>query len=182
MPLREGLAFAFDALMGFDLKKDIKLLAAGKIVTGFHIFRALAIGADVCYSARAMMMAIGCIQALECNKNTCPVGVATNNPKLMRGLVVEEKKHRVASFHKETIASFVELQGAAGYRDMEHINRSTVYRRFDTKSATRYDEIYPYVTKGSLLQKESVPEKWLYDWSLANPQSFKPLFEEVFEN
>jgi len=50
MPFREGLAFAFDALTGFDLKKDIKLLASGKIVTGFHIYRALAIGADICYS------------------------------------------------------------------------------------------------------------------------------------
>ena len=96
--------------------------------------------------------------------------------------MVEDKKHRVASFHKETIASFVELQAAAGFKDMEHINRSSVYRRFDGKSATRYDEIYPYVTKGSLLEKESVPESWLYHWSLASASSFTPLFEEVFEN
>jgi len=182
MPLREGLAFAFDSLMGFNLKKDIKIIAAGKIVTGFHIFRALAIGADVCYSARAMMMAVGCIQALECNKNTCPVGVATNDPSLMRGLVVEDKKHRVANFHKETIASFIELQAASGFKDRSQINRSSVYRRFDTKSAKRYDEIYPYLAKGSLLQKESIPEEWLYHWSVASPKSFAPLFTEAFEN
>ncbi len=181
MPLREGLAFAYDALMGFDLKKDIKLIAAGKIVTGFHIYRALAIGADICYSARAMMMAVGCIQALECNKNTCPVGVATNNPKLMRGLVVEDKKVRVAQFHKETIESFVELQAASGFRDIEKINRSSVQRRFDTKSAKRYDEIYPYLTKGSLLNYSSIPDDWKYHMALATAESFKPKFEEAFE-
>lgn len=59
-PFKEGLAFAYDALVGFDLKKDIRILASGKILTGFHIFRALALGADACYSARAMMMALGC--------------------------------------------------------------------------------------------------------------------------
>ena len=64
MPLRDGLLFATCILNGFDLKKDIKVIAAGKIVTGFHIARAIALGADTCNSARAMMMSIGCIQAL----------------------------------------------------------------------------------------------------------------------
>lgn len=182
MPLREGLAFVYDALMGFDLKKDIKLIAAGKIVTGFHIYRALAIGADICYSARAMMMAIGCIQALECNRNTCPVGVATNDPKLMRGLVVEDKKVRVAHFHKETIESFVELQAASGFKDIEKINRSSVQRRFDTTSAKRYDEIYPYLTKGCLLDYSSIPNDWKYHMALATSSSFAPRFEEAFED
>ena len=182
MPFREGLAFAFDALTGFDLKKDIKLLASGKIVTGFHIYRALSIGADICYSARAMMMALGCIQALECNKNTCPVGVATNDPHLMRGLVVEDKKKRVAQFHKETLKSFVELQAASGFKNMKQINRSSVYRRIDSENAKRYDQIYPYIPKGCLLDQESVPEKWQYLWSVATAESFAPRFEEVFEN
>lgn len=182
MPFREGLAFAFDALTGFDLKKDIKLLASGKIVTGFHIYRALAIGADICYSARAMMMALGCIQALECNKNTCPVGVATNDPHLMRGLVVEDKKTRVAHFHKETIKSFAELQAASGFKIREQINRSSVYRRIDTEHAKRYDEIYPYIPKGCLLEQASVPDSWKYYWATATAESFAPRYEEVFEN
>ena len=78
-PLRDGLAFAYDTLVGFGLKDEIKLIASGKIFTGFHIARALALGADMVSCARAMMMAIGCIQALECNTNSCPVGVATQN-------------------------------------------------------------------------------------------------------
>ncbi len=182
MPLREGLAFAFDALMGFGIKSDIKLIAAGKIVTGFHIYRALALGADVCYSARAMMMAVGCIQALECNKNTCPVGVATNDAGLMRGLVVEDKKVRVAQYHKETVESFVELLGASGHRHPEQINRSDVYRRIEFNRSMRYDEIYPYVTKGCLLQQATIPADWRYDMALASADSFMPRFEEVFEN
>ena len=81
-----------DTLVGFDLKKEIKIMAAGKIITGFHMARAIALlGADVCSSARAMMLSIGCIQALLCNNNTCPVGVATQDKSLMKGLVVEDK-------------------------------------------------------------------------------------------
>jgi hypothetical protein len=129
-----------------------------------------------------MMMALGCIQALECNKNTCPVGVATNDPHLMRGLVVEDKKKRVAQFHKETLKSFVELQAASGFKNMKQINRSSVYRRIDSENAKRYDQIYPYIPKGCLLDQESVPEKWQYLWSVATAESFAPRFEEVFEN
>ena len=129
-----------------------------------------------------MMMAIGCIQALECNKNTCPVGVATNDPYLMRGLVVEDKKTRVAHFHRETVKSFVELQAASGFKNRDQINRSSVYRRIDNKSAKRYDEIYPYIPKGCLLEQESVPKNWQHYWSVATAESFAPRFEEVFEN
>ncbi len=182
MPMREGLAFVYDALIGFDLKKEIVLIAAGKIVTGFHMFRALSLGADICYSARAMMMALGCIQALECNKNTCPVGVTTSNPKLMRGLVVQDKKERVAEFHKETIHSFMELLAASGIQKIQMINRGHVYRRVEMNVSQRYDEIYPYITKGSLLTVEDCPEKWKYDLYRADMNSFIPRFEEALEN
>ena len=182
MPLREGLAFAYDALIGFDIKKDIKLFAAGKIVTGFHIFRALALGADACYSARAMMMALGCIQALECNKNTCPVGVTTNDPSLMRGLVVKDKKERVAEYQKETILGFMELLAASGLREIHTINRAHVFRRVEMNISQRYDEIYPYITKGCLLSMEDCPESWKFDLFRSDMNSFLPKYEEALEN
>ncbi|MFT6808607.1 MAG: glutamate synthase domain-containing protein 2 [Saprospiraceae bacterium] len=182
MPLKEGLAFAYDALMGFEIKEHITLIAAGKIVTGFDIFRALALGADVCYSARAMMMALGCIQALECNKNTCPVGVTTNDPHLMRGLVVSDKKERVAAYHKETIHSFMELLAASGLEDPRQINRGDINRRIEMNVIQRYDEIYPYITKGSLLSMQDCPDDWKRDLSVASEQSFRALFEEALEN
>jgi glutamate synthase domain-containing protein 2 len=114
MPLREALAFVYDALTGFDLKRNIKLIASGKVATGFDLVKNFALGADMCNSARGMMFALGCIQALECNTNTCPTGVATQNKSLMKGLVVDDKKVRVANFHKLTVSSAIQMIGAAG--------------------------------------------------------------------
>ncbi len=99
MPLRERLAFVCNTLIEFNIKKDIKIIASGKVFTGFLIARAIALGSDMVNSARAMMMAIGCIQALECNNNTCPVGVTTQNKSLMKGVDVDDKAKRVANFH-----------------------------------------------------------------------------------
>jgi len=180
MPYKEGLSFVYDALIGFDLKKDIKIIASGKIITGFHIMRALALGADICYSARAMMMAVGCIQALECNKNTCPVGVATQDPSLVNGLDVNDKRVRVANYHKETIESFIELLAAAGLDDPDKINRSHVHKRIIMNTNQRYDEIYPYIPKGSLLDAYLIPESWRGDMSNADMNSFLPAFEQVY--
>ncbi|HHS95136.1 MAG TPA: FMN-binding glutamate synthase family protein, partial [Phaeodactylibacter sp.] len=126
MPYKEGLAFVYNALVGFGLKDEIKIFTSGKIISGFDIFKAFALGADACYSARAMMMALGCIQALECNKNNCPTGVATQDPELVKGLVVADKEERVANFHKETIHSFVELMAAAGIRNADEISRKHI--------------------------------------------------------
>ena len=181
-PYKESLAYVFNALIGFDLQKDIKIIAAGKILTGFHMFRAMALGADICYSARGMMLALGCIQALECNKNTCPVGVATQNPKYSKGLVVSDKKQRVANYHKETVTSFVELISAAGISDLKEIDRSKVYRRIEMNMTQRYDEIYPYITKGCLLEDHTIPDDWQADMTKASPESFKPRFMEALEN
>jgi len=172
MPFKEGLAFVYDALLGFDLKKDIKLIASGKVTTGFHMFRALALGADACYSARAMMLALGCIQALECNHNTCPTGVATQIPELVSGLVVSDKKVKVASFHKETIKSFVELLAAAGLSDHTKINRRHINRRVFMNLTKNYSEIYPNVEVGSFLDGQGIPEIYQEDLKFASAESF----------
>ena len=173
-PFREGLSFVDDMLRGFGLRDKIKIFAAGKIVTGFHMFRAFALGADVCYSARAMMLAIGCIQALECNVNTCPTGVATQKAELVNGLRVDEKKKSVANYHRETVEAFVELLAAAGLEKPSEINRTHVYRRVFMNLTKRYDEIYPPIAKNCLLQENTVPESYRGDWLRATPESFKP--------
>jgi len=157
MPLLDALAFVDNALRGFGIRNQMKLIASGKVLTGFHILRAMALGADACNCARAMMMALGCIQALECNKNTCPTGVATQDPYLMKGLVVEDKKQRVANFHKNTVESFVELMGAAGLDHHDKINRSHVYRRVFMNLVKTYEEIYPTIPDGCLLEGGDVP-------------------------
>ena len=145
MPLRDGLVFACDTLTYYDLKKDIKVIASGKIFSGFHMARVIAIGADMCNSARAMMMATGCIQALQCNSNTCPVGVATQNKSLMRGLNVKDKAIRVANYHEETVKSFLELMAAAGIQKASDITREHINRRINMNTVLKYDEIYPYI-------------------------------------
>jgi len=178
MPFREALAFAYDALVGFDLKQHIKIFTAGKVITGFHMFRAFALGADACYSARAMMLALGCIQALECNKNSCPTGVTTLDPQLMSGLVVSDKKGRVANFHRETVQSMVELLGAAGIESPQQISRHHVLRRVSPHGIQSFAQIYPYLEPGCLLRQETVPEDWRLDWRLANAESFIPKVQQ----
>ncbi len=151
MPLRDGLAFAIDMLNGYDLKKDIKVLASGRVFNGFDIARLIALGADVVCSARAMMLATGCIQSLQCNRNTCPTGVATQNPRLIRGLVVSDKAVRVANYHEETVKSFVDLMAAAGIAHPEKLSRKHINRKVEMNQVQKYSEIYPDVAAGQFL-------------------------------
>ena len=151
MPLLDGLSFVDNMLKGFNVHDQIKVVASGKILTGFQMIRAIALGADMCNSARAMMMALGCIQALECNRNTCPTGVATQEPALVQGLVVDDKKVRVANYHKNTIESFVELMAASGIDNPRKLNRHQINRRVFMDQVRTFEEIYPSVPVGAML-------------------------------
>lgn len=173
MPLREGLRLVCDVLTGFDLKKDIKVIAVGKVFTGFHMVRLLSIGADLCYNARGMMLALGCVQSLICNTNQCPTGVATQNAGLAKGLVVSDKSQRVANFHRETIKALMEIMASAGLNDTAQINRTHVFRRIDQNCIKRYDELFPYITPGCLLQ-EPYPGYLEKDIREASVNSFLP--------
>ncbi|RMA58749.1 FMN-binding glutamate synthase family protein [Ulvibacter antarcticus] len=160
MPLREGLIFVHDTLVGFGLRKEIKVIVAGKIITGFHMARAIALGADGCNSARGMMLSVGCIQALKCNTNTCPVGVATQNASLVKGLVVEDKAPRAQRYQEATIHSFLELVAAAGLNDPSEITRNHISKRVGLYNVMTYDEIFPYMEPGSLLNIDTIPESY----------------------
>lgn len=142
MPLREGLHIVNSLLLRYELRSDIKIIASGKILTAFHMARAFALGADLCNSARAMMMATGCIQALQCNKNTCPVGVTTQNKSLMKGLDVKDKATRVKNYHENTIKAFQELIAASGINSQKDITRQHILRRVSTTAVKTYEEIY----------------------------------------
>jgi len=170
-PLLDGLAFVDNMLKGFNIRQHIKITASGKILTGFQMVRAIALGADLCNSARAMMMALGCIQALECNKNTCPTGVATQDPYLVKGLVVDDKKVRVANFHKHTVESFVELLAAAGIDNPRKLNRHQIMRRVFMNEVRTYEEIYPSIPVGSLVGGD-VPERYKMSYEHASADQF----------
>ena len=153
MPLDEALVFVCDTLRGYGLRNDIRVIASGKIITGFDIIKHIAIGADACNSARGMMFALGCIQALRCDRNTCPTGVATHRPDLEAGLAVSDKGLRVASYHEETVKSALALLAAAGLKSFSQLNRSFIYKRVDEKRTTTLEQIFPTTPEGSLLSK-----------------------------
>lgn len=173
MPLREGVAFVYDILSGFGLKKHIKIIASGKISSGFDLVKNIALGADLCYSARGMMFALGCLQALLCNSNTCPTGVATQDPSLMKGLVVEDKTVRVFNFHRLTVQSAVELLGAAGLRHPHELTRAYINRRISQNIMQSYMETFPYIPEGSLVQTP-YPSQFELLMALSTSASFAP--------
>lgn len=128
IPLEPALIFVKRSLDYFDIKKHIKIIASGKILSAASILKMKALGADLCNSARGFMFALGCIQALRCNTNACPTGVATQDPKLVKGLVVEDKYKRVANFHLNTLRAVMELVAATGGRSIDHIDMSMYIR------------------------------------------------------
>ncbi|MFT7679631.1 MAG: glutamate synthase domain-containing protein 2 [Planctomycetota bacterium] len=171
MPLNEGLAFVQNCLVGFDLRQRVRVIASGKITSGFDMLRMLALGADACYSARAMMMSIGCIQARRCHANDCPVGVATQNAALMQGLDVEDKAERANNYQHETVESLMELLGAAGLKDPTEVTPRHIQRRVDESHSASYFDLYPFIERGSLIS-EPVPEAYEISWHRASASRF----------
>lgn len=172
MPLRDAIAFVYDSLNGFGIKDQIKIIASGKVITGFDIVRILSLGADLCNSARGMMFALGCIQALECHNNTCPTGVATQNPDLMKGLVPEEKSIRVARFQHETVKSAMDLMASAGLSHPDEVTRDVITTRIDRNKVETFAEIFPELETGFLLFESTVPKEFLYFWRKASSEKF----------
>ncbi|EKD42374.1 MAG: hypothetical protein ACD_73C00185G0003 [uncultured bacterium] len=142
MPLKDGLSFVHDTLQKHGIRQKMKIIASGKIITAFEILVALSLGADLVNSARGMMLALGCIHAVRCNTNTCPVGITTNDPELYQGLDVSVKKVRVARYHAETIVALAELTGAMGYSHPSQITRKDIFRRVSINEVRTYKEIY----------------------------------------
>lgn len=142
MPLYDALAFAKQTLDQFHLGDHIRLIAAGKIVTGFDILKALSLGASACYSARGMMMALGCIQALICDSGRCPVGVATQDPALYKGLHPADKRVRVANFHRKTIEATKEMMEACGFKKAEDVHPAKFFRRINEHQVQSFKQIY----------------------------------------
>ena len=151
MPLREALAFVDDCLRGYDLRDNIRIIAAGKIISSFQIAKNLALGADMCNSARGMMLALGCVQSLCCHTNRCPTGVATQDPGLVRGLVVEDKAERVRRFHRETVHALTDLMSSAGIRHTRDFQRSDIFCRINPHQIMRYDQIFPPIETGAFI-------------------------------
>lgn len=143
MPLEPALIFVNNTLKEFNVRKKIRIIASGKVLTSLDILRAVAMGADMCNNARGFMFSLGCIQALRCNTNTCPTGVATQDKMLIKGLDVADKSERVYHFHKNTLHTCNELIAAAGRHSYSEVDASMFMRgdEFDHLS----DQYFPNI-------------------------------------
>ena len=170
-PLDEALIFIHNALVGIGLRKQIKIIGSGRVISGFDLAHKIAIGADLCNSARAMMFALGCIQAQKCNTNDCPTGVATQDPALVRGLVVADKAVRVKNYQHNTVRALVELLAASGLKSPADLRPWHILRRVSPTEVHHYGEMYEYLKDGALL-REPIPNSFARAWQAAQAQSF----------
>lgn len=169
-PLTEGLLIVHNALVGAGLRDRVRIGASGKVATGADIVKRLIQGADYTNAARAMMFAVGCIQAQRCHANTCPVGVATQDPRRARALHVPDKAERVHRFHRATVHSAQRIMASMGVADPRDLRPDMLHRRVDPVTITSSAELYPRLAPGELL--ESPPEAWAADWKAADPDRF----------
>lgn len=176
MPMLEALTFVHNTLRGAGIRDEIRIGAAGKIITAFDIARTLALGADWCNAARGFMFAIGCIQAQACHTNCCPVGIATQDQGRQRAIDVGDKSERVARFHRNTMKALGEIAGAAGLTNpSDFMPYHFMFRQKDNEFLDG-NEAYPYLPEGFLVAGKEIPElsEWHSRWDRANAQSFAP--------
>lgn len=168
-PLKEGLWFVHNTLVGFGIREKLRIIASGKSFSAFHLYRLLALGADTVNSARGMMFALGCVQSRSCNTGQCPTGVATQDPSRYKFLDIEDKAQRVANYQQSVVHHFLEILGATGKRHIDEVQASDVQRRVSPTEVLNLEEIYGTIPHGSLLDEETVPSCLLKDWQKANP-------------
>ncbi|MEO5652402.1 MAG: FMN-binding glutamate synthase family protein [Marmoricola sp.] len=171
-PLTEGLLTVHNALVGAGLRDQVKVGASGKVTNGIDIVKRLVQGADYTNSARSMMMAVGCIQAQLCHTNTCPVGVATQDPRRQRALDVPDKTDRVFHYQRECVQQAVQVMGSMGVSGPAQLRPHMLRRRVDHVEVRSYAELYRHLEAGELV--ESAPPGWAEDWHRADPDHFHP--------
>jgi glutamate synthase domain-containing protein 2 len=174
MPMREGVNFVHNALVGINARDRIKIGTSGKIATAFDIARAMALGADWCNSARGFMFALGCIQSLSCHTDKCPTGVATQDPTRQRALVVTDKKQRVFNYHEATLHALAELVAAAGLDHPSQIKPFHLSHRISTTEVVSFTQLYPALRPGELVDGATSDPRYREAWALAQAESFAP--------
>jgi glutamate synthase domain-containing protein 2 len=173
MPLVEGLMLVQNVLTGAGVRDRIKVGASGKMVTASAIAQSMALGADWCNSARAFMMAVGCIQAQHCHTNRCPVGVATQDKKLQRALHVPTKAERVAQFHRSTVHALAEIVAAMGLDHPSQLEPDHVVRRVSQYEVRTFGEIHQPLAARSLVDGLA-PPRFQVLWDHATSDRFRP--------
>lgn len=179
VPLREGLLFVHNTLVGLNLRDKIRIGASGKIISAFDIASVLAIGADWANSARGFMFAIGCIQSQSCHTNKCPTGVATQDPLRQRALVVPDKAQRVFNYHRNTLKALAEMLAAAGLSHPSELEPRFLVRRLSATEIQLYSQMHVYLKPGELLDGPVQGEFYRRMWAMAQADSFAPATVEA---
>lgn len=172
MPLRDGLSFAHNALIGVGLRDKIKIGASGKITSAFDMAKVMALGADWCNAARGFMFAVGCIQAQSCHTGLCPTGVTSQDPARQRAIVVPDKAERVANFHHNTLHALAELVAAAGLSHPEELRPHHFQRRASSDKVISFAQQYEQLKSGQLLADASSSPQFRDAWALSSASSF----------
>src|SRR5437764_303415 len=172
MPMREGVSFVHNALIGINARQRIRIGAAGKIATAFDMARAMAIGADWCNSARGFMFSLGCIQSLSCHTDRCPTGVTTQDPIRNRALVVPHKSERVYNYHHASLHALAELLAAAGLEHPQDLRPIHFSQRTSTTAVSTFAQLYPALRPGELLDGTDDP-RFRDAWTMARAETFQ---------
>lgn len=155
LPIKESLPLVADKLQEYGLKERVKLIASGKLITPADVAWALCVGADFVVSARGFMFSLGCIQAMHCNKNTCPTGITTHNPRLQKGLDPAIKAERVANYVRNMEYEVGVIAHACGVREPRELRRFHARIVVDSGRSAPLDEIYAANALQSLIRKTS---------------------------
>lgn len=146
LPIRESLPMVADLLARYGLRGRVRLIASGKLITPSAVAQALCAGADFVQSARGFMFALGCIQALRCNRNTCPTGITTHDPRLQRGLVPADKARRVMRYQQSMEKEVSVIAHSCGVPEVRQLDRRHC-RVVQADGRTRpLDELFPWPT------------------------------------
>ena len=173
-PLREGLLFVHNTLVGAGLREQIKVGASGKIISAFDIASMMATGADWCNSARGFMFAVGCIQAQSCHTNQCPVGVATQDKDRQKALHVDTKAERVFNFHKNTMHALAEMIASAGLCHPAEVKAHHLAQRINDREIKNYAQLHFWLKPNELLNQNLKDDDNFYYrmWNLAKLEQF----------
>ena len=174
-PLKDAIVFVDNALVGANLRNDVKIGVSGKIVSAFDIAHVCALGADWVNMARPFMFSIGCIQCRSCHTGECPTGIATMDPMRYRAIDIEDRSKRASNFHKNTLFVLKELLEAVGVNHPEELNRRHIVRRLSESDIRLADQIYPKAFKGELInkgKKEVADPRLNVYWNKVTPKSF----------
>jgi len=171
-PMREGLLFVHNVLVGAGLRDRLRIGVAGKIVSAFDIASVLAIGADWANAARGFMFALGCVQSVNCNTNRCPTGVATQDRLRQKALVVPDKAERVYNFHRQTLRALADMLAAAGLDHPDDLKPHHLVRRVSATEIKQFDELHTFLRPRELVDGLREDGFYARNWRRASAASF----------